>query len=116
MSTTEAEALALAVFDEQIVPLAAARRTAGISAFALGPQPDRVSYFEPLSLSSTTLDMAFPGGGTPAGLIDALAGQYRASGDADLAALAPALHGVAAALRDDEAGSGEVDILCYTMF
>lgn len=116
MSTTDAEALAAALFDARIVSLAASRREAGIAAFPLGPDAERDSYFEPLTLSSATLDMAFPGEGTPAGLIDALGAYYNAVGEPELAALIPSLHAIAAALQNEDVGTGEVDILCYTMF
>jgi hypothetical protein len=114
-STERVDALALALFDEAIVPLAEARRAAGLEDyFPLAPDPDATSYFEqPAVASMQPSDFAFPGDGAADGLIDALAAFW----SEPLAALAPALKDIAAALRDEAAQSdGSVDVFCYTMF
>jgi len=113
------EELAAALFDEAVVPLAEARRAAGTQAcFPLGPDPAAPTYFEPPSLSVMAAeDFAFPGNGTPAGLVAALAVFWAAQGESALAAMAPRLAEIAAALAEEGAeGDGRVDILCYTMF
>jgi hypothetical protein len=62
-------------------------------------------------------DFEFPGGGSAAGLIDALTAYWAAQGETQLAAMAPRLHEIAEALRDEAAeGDGTVSVLCYTMF
>ena len=116
---TGADALALSVFDEMVVTLANARRTAGRPAyFALAGEAGATSYFEAPSLTAMqTADFEFPGGGEPEGLIDALAEYWKIQGEDHLATMGPRLKEIAAALREEAAeGDGSVDILCYTMF
>jgi hypothetical protein len=118
-STEKVEALALALFDERLVPEAKARRARGEKDyFLLAPDSQAASYFErPAVVSMQPDDFAFPGGGGADGLIDALAKFWTDEGEGGLAAMAPALKEIAAALREEAAQSdGSVDVFCYTMF
>ncbi len=122
MSSTEAptvDDLALAVFDSAVIPLAEALRASGRkNYFPLGADTGAASYFEAPSLGVMgAADFAFPGEGTPEGLLDAAAAVWAAQGETGLADLAGRLRPVAEALRTEAAeNDGEVDILCYTMF
>jgi hypothetical protein len=117
--TEEIDARAVALFDERLAPEAQARRKRGDGDFfPLGPDPKVSSYFErPAVAAMQPADFAFPGGGDADGLIDALAQSWTAEGNEQLAAMAPALKEIAAALREEAAQSdGSVDVFCYTMF
>ena len=116
-STERVDALALALFDQEIIPLAEARREAGLKGyFPLSRDAHATTYFErPAVVSMQPLDFAFPGDGGADGLIDALAEFWAA--EPPLAAIAPALKEIAAALREEAVQSdGSVDVFCYTMF
>ena len=122
MSSTDAAAparLAQELYDATMAPLAASRRAEGrAETFPMGPDPEATSYFETPDCSRmTAADFEFPGGGDAEGLVDALEASWMASGDGDLAALAPRLKAIAAALAaiGDEP-DGDIDALCYTMF
>jgi hypothetical protein len=123
MSSTETSSvddLARSLFDTTVVPIAAARQTASAAPyFPTAPDPALDSYFVPVTAARSGAPQAvdFPGGGEAAGLIEALAASWTAGGHADLAALAPGLRQIAAAM-DAERGeeNGDVDIYCYTMF
>ncbi len=120
-STEEAgaDSLALAMFDEVMIPLANARRSAERPAyFARTGEVGVTSYFEPPTLAvMRPADFEFPGGGDPEGLIEALAKYWRSQGEDHAAAMAPRLHEIARALREEaDQSDGNVDILCYTMF
>lgn len=111
--------LARALFDEVVVPLAEARRTAGaLPYFPCAGDSGTASYFTPPdALVMKPADFEFPGGGTPEGLVEAVAAHWSAQGERGLAGMAPRLLAVAEALRREDAeGDGSVDILCYTMF
>ena len=122
MSSTDekiARTLAVNLFDEVIAPLGKARRAAGHQAyFPLAGEANADSYYEaPLLRVMQSADFEFPGGGTAEGLVDALAAAWTAAGDTELAATAPQLKEIAAALREEAIeGDGSVSILCYTMF
>jgi hypothetical protein len=122
MSSTDpadAAGLALALFDDKVIRLAADMRAGGQPGFfPLAGESGAESYFEAPTQAFMGLDdFAFPGEGTPEGLIDALAAYWTGRGEDGLAALAPQLKPVAAALRaETSANDGQVDILCYTMF
>ena len=122
MSPTEISrtaSLAEELFDRIVVRLAKARRSAGEQAyFPLASKAGVTSYFEPTDVRAMQpADFEFPGGGTAAGLIDALTAYWIERGDTDLAAMAPLLHELAHAVAAEfEEGDGSVDILCYTMF
>ena len=124
MSSTEAgvdsvRAVAGALFDELVVPLAEARKAAGRqSYFPLKGESGAKSYYvAPLASVMKPADFEFPGGGTADGLIDALTAYWADQGQTELAALAPRLKEVSALLREEAAESdGKVSILCYTMF
>jgi hypothetical protein len=122
MSSTDvdrARALAGTLFDEVVAPLAEARKSAGQKAyFPFAPEAGAKSYFvEPILRKMSHADFEFPGGGTAEGLVDALAALWTAEGEMALAAMAPMLKEIAAALKDEAAeGDGSVSILCYTMF
>ena len=112
-------ALAGALFDELIDPLATARRTAGAEPyFALAREPGVASYFRPAEARSMTpADFEFPGAGEARGLVGAIEARWRAQGDPDLAAMAPRLAAIADALAADGAEQdGSVDVFCYTLF
>jgi hypothetical protein len=122
MSSTEskeARELAAALFDEQVQPLAQARRDAGQQSFyRLHGDPSVASYFQsPVRRTMTAADFEFPGGGTPAGLADALAAWWSREGNTELAAMAPALKAIGEALaeRTDD-GDDTISPLIYTMF
>ena len=122
MSSTDedrARALAGALFDEVIVPLAEARKAAGKQGyFPRGPEQGASTYFEvPVHRLMQAADFDFPGGGTAEGLIDALAASWTAEGDLGLAAMAPRLLEIAAALKVKEGEADDsVSPLIYTMF
>ncbi len=113
------DAVAGALFDHVVVPMAAARQAAGAPGyFTRAGDAATTSYFGPPSLAvMQSADFEFPGGGTATGLINALANHWIAQGETELATLAPQLAELAALLRsEDLAGDGTVDIMCYTMF
>lgn len=122
MSSTDedrARRLAGALFDELVTPLAEARKVAGKQAYfpLAGEAGAKTYYEEPVLRAMQPGDFEFPGGGTAEGLVDALAASWAAEGETDLAAMAPRLKEIAAALREEAAeGDGSVSILCYTMF
>ena len=96
MSSTEAgvdsvRAVAGALFDELVVPLAEARKAAGRqSYFPLKGESGAKSYYvAPLASVMKPADFEFPGGGTADGLIDALTAYWADQGQTELAALAP---------------------------
>ena len=109
------EDLAGALFDESLVPASEATRASGQTYFAVTPETAAKSYFVQCETGLGAVD--FPGGGSAEGLIDALAEHWTKQGEQRLAAMAPRLKQIAAALREEEdRGDGSVDILCYTMF
>jgi hypothetical protein len=112
-------ALAGALYDEVVSPLAEARKTAGKQEyFSLSRESGAGSYYqEPVLRVMKPEDFEFPGGGTAAGLIDALAAAWTAEGETNLAAMAPQLQQIADTLKAEAAeGDGSVSIFCYTMF
>jgi hypothetical protein len=120
MSSTEsaaAERLALAAFDDLLVPAAAAHVAAGQSYFARGRDATVASYFGPPTRAVLTPeDFDYPVDGAQ-GLLDAAAGYWALQGEERLVSLVPALRAIATALRDEpDGGDGSVDIMCYTMF
>ena len=115
----EVEALAGAWYDENLVPLAAARRARNAAPyFPWRADPAAASYFAPASTARmTAADFEFPGGGHAAGLVDALVAHWQSEGEHLLARSGPRLHAIAAALgAAAQADSGDVDIFCYTLF
>jgi len=122
MSSTETERsrrLAGELFAGAVIAIAAGRRAAGAAdCFPAGFDPGRESYFEaPTAAVMQPADFAFPGGGSGAGLVTALAAHWAAAGERDLAALAPQLEKIVAALAEEAAaGDGSISVLCYTMF
>lgn len=114
-----ADAVAGALFDTMVVPMAAARRQTGApDYFPVAGNDAATSYFGPPSLAvMQPVDFEFPGGGTASGLIAAAATYWAKQGETPLAAMAPQLTEIAELLRaEDLAGDGSVDIMCYTMF
>jgi hypothetical protein len=111
--------LAGALFDEVMVPLAKARRSSSAPPF-FPPRGEesRASYFGPPSLRvMTPADFELDVGGKSEALIDALAAYWTRKGEPELAAMAPRLKQLAAALGDEASEhDGRVDILCYTLF
>jgi hypothetical protein len=122
MSSTEvisADDLARSLFDLILVPLAEARHASGRgNYFARAPEAGGTSYFAVCERAAAQpADFDFPGGGDAAGLIDALEAYWIQQGEDGLAAMAPRLKEIAAALRGEAKESdGTVDVLCYTMF
>ena len=124
MSQTETRverstSLSGAVFDEVLVPVARERAAAGAAPyFPAWRDATASTYFERSSVRTmTAADFEFPGGGTAAGLIDAIAAYWLAQGETALAAAAPRLKAISEALRDEAvADDGSVDIFCYTLF
>ena len=122
MSSTDedrARRLAGALFDKVVTPLAEARKVAGKQAYfpLAGEAGTKTYYEEPVLRAMQPADFEFPGGSTAEGLVDALAASWAAEGETGLAAMAPSLKEIAAALREEAAeGDGNVSILCYTMF
>ena len=119
LNPTESAELAGALFDDVLTPLANAKREAGAEPyFALGRDDGLASYFvRPAVTSMRPADFEFPGDGGSEGLIEALVAHWTREGEAELAATAPRLAAIAAAIeraaaRDD----GSVDIFCYTLF
>lgn len=124
MSQTETQvdrstSLSGALFDEVLVPVAAARNAAGAAPyFPAWSDAAATTYFERSSVRRMSpADFEFPGGGTAAGLIDAMAAYWLAQGETALAAAAPRLKAISEALSDEAvADDGSVDIFCYTLF
>ncbi len=119
IDNTGVDALVQSVFDDMVVPLANARRSAERpSYFPRSGEVGASSYFEAPSLAiMQSADFDFPGGGDPEGLIDAVAEYWRRQGEDHAAAMAPRLKEIAQALREEaDESDGNVDILCYTMF
>ena len=117
--TQRVDALAIALFDAVVAPSTTALCSSGRPAyFAMAGDAGLTSYFEAPTLAVMQgPDFDFPGGGTPDGLIDALARFWSAQGEAGLAAMAPRFKDIALALREETAeAASETDILCYTMF
>jgi hypothetical protein len=107
------------LFDEVLMPLAAARTASGAQPyFPRWRGDDDTSYFVPPGVRRMTpADFEFPGGGSPEGLIDALAARWLADEEAELSAAAPYLKAIAEALRTEALHhDGSVDIFCYTLF
>lgn len=122
MSSIEAsvsERLAISLFDQAIVPLAMARRSANAPA-CLPRDHERAaaSYFsEPALRVMEAVDFEFPGGGTAEGLIEHVVDHWKRSGEADLCVLEPAMREIALALHEEaDKGDGSVNIFCYAMF
>jgi hypothetical protein len=119
IETNAVDRLARSTFDEVVVPLAQALRAGNSGGyFARARDAGATTYFEqPLSPIMQSSDFDFPGGGDADGLIDAAAKYWMAQGEDRLVKIAPRLKEIARALQH-EAGdsSGDVDILCYTMF
>lgn len=121
MNQTDSERsaeLAGKLFDELVVPLAAARRASGAPPyFPLRPEAGASTYFSPVSpreMRPADLELRV---GTAQGLLEALAASWTAAGEEELAALVPRLQAVADALALERAQSnGNVDVLCYTLF
>jgi hypothetical protein len=108
-----------ALFDDVLLPIAETMRATGAAPYFAAWRDATVStYFSPSPIRRMTVaDFEFPGGGTPDGLIDALAAYWSDSGDAALAAARPRLKEIAAALLVEAASDdGSVDIFCYTLF
>ena len=107
------------LFDRAIAPMAAQFQKEGRAPFfRLGPDAGAISYF---STPSTPVleagDYRVEQGGSADGVIAALVRHWRATGDDELAALGPQLIEIAAALRsENEAATGEISPLCYTLF
>lgn len=118
-SERPSERLAAALFEDVLVPLAAARAARGAPAyFPATAEPGAASYFTPLAVARMApADFEFPGHGTADGLITALVAYWQASGDAELCALAPGMRALVAALQDEAVESdGSVSVFCYAMF
>ena len=118
-STGASGALSGALFDEVLVPVADARVASGAAPyFPAWRDAAAATYFERSSVGTMSpADFEFPGGGTAAGLIDAIAAYWLAQGETALAAAAPRLKAIAEALRAEAvADDGSVDIFCYTLF
>lgn len=112
-------ALAGALFDGELVPVAEARKkTDAPDYFATTPAASALSYFSAPSLAVMTAeDFEFPGDGSATGLVKALNTYWIKNGDSELSVLTPQLAVIAEMLREEDvAGDGSVDILCYTMF
>jgi hypothetical protein len=107
------------VFDELVVPLAKARRSAEAPPyFPLRQEASATSYFGPPSLKvMSPADFELHLGDKSADLLDALGAYWAKHGDTGLTALVPRLKELAVAL-DEEAAEhdGKVDVLCYTLF
>jgi hypothetical protein len=122
MSLTKQEpsvAIAGALFDEVLVPLAKQRRTSGSKPFfPLGAESSAASYFVPPTLAvMKPADFELPIGSKSETLIDALAALWTKQGETGLATIAPRLKALADALSGEAAeNDGKVDILCYTLF
>jgi hypothetical protein len=120
-STNDARvrALASALYDEVVIPLAEARKAAGKQEyFPLARATNAESYYQqPIRRVMKPADFEFPGDGTAEGLIDALAAAWAAEGETVLASMAPQLKQIAETLKAEAAdGDGSVSIFCYTMF
>jgi len=104
-------------FRQQLLPLHRQLRDAGKRFFATQADPERETYFVPRD--KTTLypgDMEIPGCSTPADLEEKLREMWESQGNGELAAMAPALGGLAQLLcRRAEPGE-EVSPFIYVMF
>jgi hypothetical protein len=111
--------LAGALFDDVLVRLAEQRRTSGAPPyFPLGEESSQTSYFVKPSLGvMSPADFELEIGEKSEAMIDALAAYWTRRGETGLAAMAPRLKQLAAALGDEASeNDGKVDILCYTLF
>lgn len=112
------ETIASGIFDDILVGFSAGEGASPGRERGFGDVPPPETYFEPPLLPSGSSGIiAFPGDGAPEGLVEALIAHWTSSGDAALAAAAPRLRALVAALRA-EGGEldGDVDIFCYTLF
>jgi hypothetical protein len=107
--------LSAALFDQKITPLASTRRSAGApDFFPRGADKAAPSYFETPSYGANFI---YQGDRDAAALADAMAAQWTAEGEPALAALAPLLKKIAAALVEETIGrESEVNPLCYTLY
>jgi hypothetical protein len=111
--------LSKSLFDEVLTPLAVSRRDARLTPYFPAWRETKLkSYFtRPTVGRMSQADFEFPGGGTPSGLMDALARFWKTENEPELAAMKPRLEAVARALQEEAAAeSGDVDIFCYTLF
>lgn len=116
---TKADPLARSVFSGCIIPLAKSLGPEVRSAyFEIGGNSAASSYFgTPNPTVMQLSDFDFPGGGTADGLIEAYSRYCQTKGDKGLVEILPQLREIAGALQSEmEETSGDVDILCYTMF
>lgn len=120
-STKEAKAdpLSRSVFSGFIIPLAKSLGPEGRAAcLEIGRNSAGNSYF--VTSSQTVMQVSefeFPGGGTADGLIDAYSRFCQTSNHEELLEMLPQLREIAGALQSEMAeASGDVDIMCYTMF
>lgn len=122
MNLTEpgaAARLAGELFDQMVAPLAQARRASGAQPyFPPGPDAEADSYFVPPGTRKMhDSDFELFGDDTSKGFIDALAAYWDASGEPELAAMAPRMKQIAqAAIAEARESDGNVDVLCYTLF
>jgi hypothetical protein len=119
MNAVSVDQLAESLFDEMVIPSAKAIRASNCRGyFPTSRDAGATTYFEaPILTVMQSSDFDFPGAGDAEGLIAAAKVYWMAQGEDHLEAVAPKLITIARALRE-EAGdsSGDVDILCYTMF
>ncbi|HRX82632.1 MAG TPA: hypothetical protein P5307_26375 [Pirellulaceae bacterium] len=114
-----ADRLSLALFDDIVIPSAEAMRATGHDGyFARARDVKALTYFGPPSMPiMQSADFDFPGGGNATGLIDVAAQHWIAEGEEHLACMCPGMRKIARALEEEAAVStGDVDIMCYTMF
>lgn len=120
MSSTDrpGDAKAKAMFTAELVPLAEALRARGKRFFPLRPDPALPSYFAaPRRPTMAAADFELPALESPARFIAELARLWRDHGDVELAALAPTLEAIAAAMADERpTESDAVAPFVYTMF
>jgi hypothetical protein len=111
--------LAGELFDQMVVPLAQARRASGSQPyFPTGPDANAGSYFvAPGTRKMHESDFELFGDDTSRDFIEALAAYWTASGETELAAMAPRMKQIAQAVINEAVESdGNVDVLCYTLF
>lgn len=122
MNRTEsglAARLAGELFDQTVAPLAQARRASGSQPyFPLRPDVSASSYFVPPGTRKMhASDFELFADDPSKDFIEALATYWTASGETELAAMAPRMKQIAQTVIDEAVQSdGNVDVLCYTLF
>jgi hypothetical protein len=117
ISQDEKERLAREFYTTKLLPLSRAAAAAGMHYFPLGPDPARGTYFvKRMRTRWTAADFESQSVAAPAQLAPALAALWQATGDPQLAALAPDFAALAAQVYDVDTETDAVTPFMYVMF